>query len=62
MRLNAKKILLDIIIKLLIVIAMFAFLCVSCAKIGEALDRQEQGERLYIQAYQADLQANQTKE
>lgn len=62
MKINSRKLYLDLAIKILIVVNLGLFALFSCAKIGERLDEQAQAEDQYIQAYKAELKETQNKD
>ena len=62
MKIDTKKIYLDLLIKILLIAALGVTALVSCATIGERWDEQDAAEAAYIENYKAELKAEQTKD
>lgn len=62
MKIDAKKLYLDLLIKLLIIAALGVIALVSCGKIVDRWDEQDAAEAAYIENYKAELKAQQNKD
>lgn len=62
MKIDAKKLYLGLLIKLLIIAALGVTALVSCGKVVERWDEQAAAEAAYIENYKAELKAEQTKD
>ena len=62
MKIDTKKIYLDLLIKILLIAALGVIALVSCGKIGERWDEQDAAETAFIENYKAELKAEQTKD